>query len=218
MKKIFLLIRDQRKGPFSLEEIRRQLDSGEVGIFDVVEADGRRTTLQEILPAEERIAVPAIRLAPPTAPPPPAEVAPSGGTWGGPPPPPLQGRGYPSAPSTAFCRACGQSVMASSVICPSCGSPTGSSSYLPQPPPPTAPHGYARAGFTKSRVAYVLLGLFLGFFGIHNFYAGYTSKGVTQLLITLLIGWTLVPLLFLTIWVLLEICTVTKDVSGQAFV
>jgi len=107
--------------------------------------------------------------------------------------------------------------MASSVICPSCGSPTGSSSYLPQPPT-TDPHGYARAGLPKSRVVYVLLGLFLGLLGIHNFYAGYTSKGVTQLLIILLIGWTLVPLLFLTIWVLVEICTVTKDVSGQAFV
>ncbi|NBR63878.1 MAG: DUF4339 domain-containing protein, partial [Verrucomicrobia bacterium] len=54
MKKMHLVIRGERKGPFTLEEIQRQLDSGEVGLFDVVETDGRRVTLQEILPEEMR--------------------------------------------------------------------------------------------------------------------------------------------------------------------
>ena len=35
---------------------------------------------------------------------------------------------------------------------------------------------------TKSRATYIALGLFLGFLGIHNFYAGHTGRGVLGLL------------------------------------
>ena len=38
----------------------------------------------------------------------------------------------------------------------------------------------------KSKVAAGLLGIFLGALGVHNFYLGYTSKAVVQLLLTLL--------------------------------
>ena len=38
----------------------------------------------------------------------------------------------------------------------------------------------------KSKMAAGLLGIFLGAFGVHNFYLGYTGKAVAQLLITLL--------------------------------
>ena len=38
----------------------------------------------------------------------------------------------------------------------------------------------------KSKIAAGLLGIFLGGFGVHNFYLGYTGKAIAQLLITLL--------------------------------
>ena len=38
----------------------------------------------------------------------------------------------------------------------------------------------------KSKLVAGLLGIFLGSFGVHNFYLGYTGKAVAQLLITLL--------------------------------
>ena len=38
----------------------------------------------------------------------------------------------------------------------------------------------------KSKMAAGLLGIFLGGFGVHNFYLGYTGKAIAQLLITLL--------------------------------
>ena len=34
----------------------------------------------------------------------------------------------------------------------------------------------------KSRLAYILLAILLGTLGIHNFFAGYTGKGIAQLL------------------------------------
>lgn len=67
----------------------------------------------------------------------------------------------------------------------------------------------------KSRVAFILLGLFLGCLGIHNFYAGYTGKGVAQLLITLFLGWVFGLGIFITgIWALIEIIAVSTDAHG----
>ena len=39
---------------------------------------------------------------------------------------------------------------------------------------------------SKSKMAAGLLGIFLGAFGVHNFYLGYTGKAIAQLLITIL--------------------------------
>ena len=61
----------------------------------------------------------------------------------------------------------------------------------------TAPGYPAGAGAyvadQKSKVAAGLLGIFLGCFGAHNFYLGYTGKAVAQLLITLLSFGILAP-------------------------
>ena len=68
---------------------------------------------------------------------------------------------------------------------------------------------------SKSRVAFVLLGLFLGCLGVHNFYAGYSGKGVAQLLITIFLGWVFGLGIFITgIWALIEIIVVNTDAQG----
>lgn len=41
----------------------------------------------------------------------------------------------------------------------------------------------------KSKIAAGLFGIFLGCFGVHNFYLGFTGKAVAQLLLTLIGGW-----------------------------
>jgi TM2 domain-containing membrane protein YozV len=68
----------------------------------------------------------------------------------------------------------------------------------------------------RSRLTYILLGVLLGAFGGHNFYAGYTKRAVIQLLVTVLscffggiISW---------IWAIVEVCTVTQDDDGVAFI
>ena len=54
----------------------------------------------------------------------------------------------------------------------------------------------------KSRIAAGLLGIFLGVFGIHNFYLGRTGVAVVQLLMTLLsVGFLAVVV---AIWSLIE--------------
>lgn len=95
-------------------------------------------------------------------------------------------------------------------------------------PPPTAatypgaygfagePITYARA--PKSRVAAGLLALFLGGLGIHNFYLGFTSKGLTQLLVMLFAGWLILPAIAIGIWALVEcIMIFARSINYDAF-
>ena len=69
----------------------------------------------------------------------------------------------------------------------------------------------------KSKIVAGLLGIFVGYFGVHNFYLGYTGKGMAQLLITILSCGFLSPIT--GIWGLIEgvlILTgsIDKDANG----
>ena len=69
----------------------------------------------------------------------------------------------------------------------------------------------------KKRSTYILLAVFLGSLGIHNFYAGYTGRGLAQLLIFVFTGWLILPAIAVFIWVLVEICSVTRDANNIPF-
>jgi TM2 domain-containing membrane protein YozV len=67
----------------------------------------------------------------------------------------------------------------------------------------------------KSRTSYIVLGIFLGALGIHNFYAGYTGRAVGQLCLTVLtLGYLGIAS---WIWAIVEICIVEKDSTGLNF-
>ena len=83
--------------------------------------------------------------------------------------------------------------------------PTAAQTVFVQPP-------------NKTRFVYIMLALFLGGLGIHNFYAGRTGSAVAQLLISLLTGWLLFPLLIVGLWVLVEAVVVNTDGNGQRMV
>ena len=75
--------------------------------------------------------------------------------------------------------------------------PLAAPGYPPPPypapgyPPPAYPapgYGYAAYYYdpaAKSRLTAGLLGIFLGGFGVHRFYLGYTTIGVLQILVTI---------------------------------
>jgi len=67
----------------------------------------------------------------------------------------------------------------------------------------------------KDRVAYILLAVFIGHLGIHNFFAGYTSRGVIQLVITIVTSG--IGGIATWIWAIIEAITVTKDANGVDF-
>ena len=98
-----------------------------------------------------------------------------------------------------FCKNCGEPYMTDeAVMCVKCGVAKGhGSNYCQNCGKPVAPNAEvclncgvrvtntAAASGSKSKMAAGLLGIFLGCFGVHNFYLGYTAKAVTQLVLTL---------------------------------
>lgn len=77
----------------------------------------------------------------------------------------------------------------------------------------------------KSRLAYILLALFLGGLGVHNFYAGFVGRGIAQILTNFVLalisvitfGFGAFLYFGLFIWIIIEICMVTKDSKGIDF-
>ncbi len=65
----------------------------------------------------------------------------------------------------------------------------------------------------KSRLTYILLALFLGPLGVHNFYAGHSGKGIFQLILSI----TLVGTLITVPWCILDMICVKKDGEGRKF-
>lgn len=109
--------------------------------------------------------------------------------------------GVPVGTGTNYCANCGGTTEGYAAACAHCGKPLGGPAqqgsyhapnyggapgnqggYRPGPTPP-GPMPGPDAALLKSKLAAGLLGIFLGAFGIHNFYLGYTSKGVIQLLL-----------------------------------
>lgn len=68
-----------------------------------------------------------------------------------------------------FCPQCGQPTPSNSVVCLNCGVSLQNYGMQPQ----------------KSKMAAGLLGIFLGGWGIHNFYLGNTTRGIIQIIVTI---------------------------------
>lgn len=80
---------------------------------------------------------------------------------------------------------------------------------------------------SRSRGAYIILGLLFGWVGLHNFYAGHKVRGAFKMGIVLIAfgvdaslrfytGFALVAFALFTLWSLIEIITIKKDGSGNA--
>lgn len=72
-----------------------------------------------------------------------------------------------------FCPNCGAKVAPGAAFCATCGMQFAQPAMQPN------------AAVQKSKIAAGLLGLFLGGWGVHNFYLGFTTKAVIQLILTI---------------------------------
>ena len=64
-------------------------------------------------------------------------------------------------------------------------------------------------------MTFIILGVLLGPFGAHNFYAGYNGRAFAQLAITLLTLGFAGPMTW--IWAVIDVWTVDKDSQGIKF-
>ena len=136
------------------------------------------------------------------------------------------------------CSECGKQVSDKAVSCPNCGCPIAKTDAAAETVCTEASerqdkfferieriererHERELNRSDKSRIAYVLLGLFLGVLGIHNFYAGHAGRGTGQIVLFVLgmmltfIGIGFLMLLILGIWILVDICSVSTDGDGR---
>ncbi len=72
-----------------------------------------------------------------------------------------------------FCQKCGTELKDSDAFCSNCGNNSDSNSKV------------NTNTNSKSKIAAGLLGILLGGWGVHNFYLGYTGKGIAQIFVTL---------------------------------
>lgn|ERR1035437_1164620 len=87
------------------------------------------------------------------------------------------GCGVGAGTGNRFCYNCGGTVDPVAAVCLKCGVALVRAN----------PAGWG-PGAPKSKMVAGLLGIFLGAFGIHRFYLGYTVIGVIQVLVTVVIG------------------------------
>jgi len=83
-----------------------------------------------------------------------------------------------------FCTNCGTQMEDNQTKCMNCGKEVGGTTTSSEAQSQTT--NTSTTYQPKSRIAAGVLGLFLGAFGVHNFYLGYTGKAIAQLLLTLL--------------------------------
>ena len=88
-----------------------------------------------------------------------------------------------------YCDKCGEKLNSGAAFCSKCANPVNGTTKVQG----------------KSKIGAGLLGILLGGLGIHNFYLGYNSKAVAQLLLTV-IGWIFAGLgpIAAAIWGLVE--------------
>lgn len=119
-----------------------------------------------------------------------------------------------------FCRNCGAELPENAFVCVKCGVQVNNPN-INQNVNQASNGNMNNTSVGKSKVAAGLFGIFLGCFGVHNFYLGYTGKAVAQLLISLLSCFILSPVS--AIWGLIEGImilsgSINKDANGNSLV
>ena len=128
-----------------------------------------------------------------------------------------------------FCNRCGKSTDPNLTYCVNCGANQGAEQEQSQKNTYTGPN-YQQSSYTgpnyaysnnannqvqqKSKLIAIVLALFLGVFGLHNFYMGYNTKAICQIIATVLTCGTVT-----TIWAIIDVFlialgSVSTDADG----
>ena len=195
--------RGRQSGPFSLAEINRQLDEHQIGMGHEIHYHGQWISLEEFFVAlRESASATAMPTQNPSLQQPAAGLSPV----------------IPGAPGVLPQKAAPAPLSGPAAASGTLQSHTGSAAVFPRsavtPVPAELQSMPVSVTRPRHRLVYALLGVFLGFTGLHNFYGRNWLTGLLQLLLglaTILLGFgIIVPWL----WALVEAVLVRKDGSG----
>lgn len=125
-----------------------------------------------------------------------------------------------------FCQHCGEQIDIDCIVCPNCGKQVSAlSQNTPVAPPPIAINAPSstnasintvqqtvNTGKPINKAAYCLLAFFLGWIGIHKFYAGKIAMGI----IYILFCWTGIPAIIAFIEFIIGLCK-KADNNGNIY-
>ena len=84
-----------------------------------------------------------------------------------------------------FCPNCGSSNPDNANNCTNCGASFNNAAQYQQFNTNNQQNQFNNGSQLKSKLAAGLFGIFLGGWGVHNFYLGFTTKGIIQIVVTL---------------------------------
>ena len=123
-----------------------------------------------------------------------------------------------------YCRNCGEKIDNTNSFCANCGwDPKLGNSFCCKCGARTLPHqvtclncgqNLASQMIESDRNMYVaaILAFLLGAFGIHDFYLGYTSRGVIKIVLTLLVATSFIS----GIWSIVDLVIKKKEKMGDS--
>lgn len=128
----------------------------------------------------------------------------------------------PVQPAKGFCPSCTAPCYLDAARCQHCGADFIGGGWKPSLTKPLPGYGAKVYDHNESKVVktaksrgiYIILGLFLGWLGIHNFYAGRYAIGACQLVISLLV----IGIVISFIWAIFELFIVKIDGAGDPMV
>lgn len=111
-----------------------------------------------------------------------------------------------------YCPNCGATLQPGQDVCVNCGKIVNPNTQSQQPQQQPIVD-------QKSKLVAGLLGIFLGALGVHNFYLGYTGKGIAQVLLSTIGACIIVGPAISGIWgfvegILILTGSIDKDVNG----
>ena len=123
-----------------------------------------------------------------------------------------------------YCRNCGEKIDNTNCFCANCGwDPKLGNSFCCKCGARTLPHqvtclncgqNFASQMIESDRNMYIaaILAFLLGAFGIHDFYLGYTSRGVIKIVLTLLVATSFIS----GIWSIVDLVLILTGKMGDS--
>lgn len=115
------------------------------------------------------------------------------------------------------CNYCGMELHGSETVCPNCGGPV-QSQPVQQKQTQSNNMSVVKQHFSNERqcnkVVYILLAIFFGTLGIHDFYAKYYVRGIIKIVLTL----TFIGVYISLIWSIVDAFKVRQTKDGRMFI